>query len=132
MTIDIEALVGRINLALKDVAGADIPVLSRYAEAKARAVAQYADLIADAYAAGVLSDADLKREIDEIEHMTRRFTRNLKGLAGVTAERAAREAVGAVLASMRAGLSYAGSPLPAGLVEARLSQTAGAGVTPAG
>jgi tetrahydromethanopterin S-methyltransferase subunit F len=119
MTLDIEAVVGRINLALKDVAGADIPVLSRYGEAKARAVAQYADLIADAYAAGALDEHDMKREIDEIEHMTRRFTRNLKGFAGVTAERAAREAVGVVLAAMRAGLSYVGSPLPAGLIDPR-------------
>lgn len=119
MTLDIDAVVGRINLALKDIAGADIPVMSRYGEAKARAVAQYADLIADAYAAGALDEHDLRRELDEIEHMTRRFTRNLKGFAGVTAERAAREALGVVLGAMRAGLSYAGSPLPPGLTEQR-------------
>lgn len=117
MTLDIDDVIGRMNLALKEVAGADVPMLSRYGEAKARAVAKYADLIADAYATGALDEADMKRELAEIEHMTRRFTRNLKGLAGVTAERAARAAAGVLLGAMRAGLSYAGSPLPKGLTD---------------
>jgi hypothetical protein len=120
MTLDIDDVTGRIQLALKEVCGADVPVLGRYAEAKARMVAHYANLIADAYASGALDEADVRRELDEIEHMTRRFTRAMKGFAGVTAERAARAAVGVVFGAMRAGLSLAGSPLPAGLA-ARLA-----------
>jgi hypothetical protein len=116
MTLDIDDVVGRLNLALREVAGADIPLLGRYGEAKARAVTQYADLIADAYAAGALDDDELKRELEEIEHMTRRFTRNLKGFAGVASERASRAAVGVLLGAMRAGLSFAGSPIPSGLI----------------
>ena len=117
MTLDIDDVIGRMNLALKEVAGADVPMLSRYGEAKARAVAQYADLIADAYATGALDEEDMKRELSEIEHMTRRFTRNLKGFAGTTAERASRAAVGVLFSAMRAGLSYVGTPLPAGLTD---------------
>jgi hypothetical protein len=115
MTLDIDDVVGRMNLSLREAIGADLPVLRGYAQAKARAVAQYAKLIADAYAAGQLDDDEMRRELDEIEHMTRRFTRGVKGLAGATAERAARDAVGALFAALRAGLSFAGAPLPAAL-----------------
>lgn len=121
MTLDADDVIRRLHLALREVAGADIPLLNRYTEAKARAVAQYAALIADAYASGALGDDDMRREIDEIEHMTRRFTRNLKGFAGVTAERAARAAVGVLIGSLRAGLSFAGRPLPAGIARDGLS-----------
>ena len=117
MTLDIDDVIGRMTLALKDVAGADLPLPSRYGEAKVRAVTQYADLIADAYAAGALDEDDMRREIEEIENMTRRFTRNLKGFAGVSAERASRAAVGVLLGAMRAGLSFAGSPMPPALTE---------------
>jgi hypothetical protein len=116
MTLDIDDVIGRMNLALREIAGADVPLLSRYGEAKARAVAQYADLIADAYASGALDEDDMKRELEEIEYMTRRFTRNLKGFAGVTHERASRAAVLVLFGAMRAGLSFAGSPLPGGLM----------------
>jgi hypothetical protein len=115
MIIDLDDTVGRIQLALNDVAGADLPLARGYVAAKARAVAQYADLIADAYAVGLLDDAEMKRELAEIEHMTRRFTGNMRGLAGVTAERAATAAVGVLFAAMRAGLGFAGSPMPEGL-----------------
>ena len=118
MTLDIDDVVTRMNLALKDVAGADVPLVRGYADAKARAVTQYADLIADAYAKGVLDDVEMQRELVEIEHMTRRFARNLKGLAGVTAGRAAKAAVGVLFGAMRAALSFSGSPLPAALASA--------------
>lgn len=119
MTLDIDDVVTRMGLALKDAAGAELPLVRGYAEAKARAVTHYADLIADAYAKGVLDDAEMQRELQEIEHMTRRFARNLKGVAGVTAERAARAALGVLFGAMRAGLSFAGSPMPAALTEDR-------------
>ncbi len=119
MTLDIDEVVTRMGLALRDAAGADLPIVRGYAEAKARAVTQYADLIADAYAKGVLDDDEMKREMEEIEHMTRRFARNLKGVAGVTAERAARAALGVLFGAMRAGLSLSGSPMPSALTELR-------------
>lgn len=116
MTLDIDDVIGRIHLALREATGADLPLLSRCGEAKARAVAHYADLIAGAYAAGALDDTEMAREIAEIEHMTRRMARTLKGLAGTTTERASRAAVSVVLGAMRASLSFAGSPLPARLM----------------
>lgn len=115
MTLDIDDIVNRMTLALKGVAGADLPIGRGYAAAKARAVAHYADLIADAYAKGAIDDEQMRAELQEIEHMTRRFTRNMKGLAGVAAERAARETLGVLFAGLRAGLSFAGAPLPVGL-----------------
>jgi hypothetical protein len=115
MTLDIDDVVGRMSLALREALGADLPILRGYAQAKARAVAQYAKLIADAYAAGQIDDGEMKRDLDEIEHMTRRFARGFRGVAGATAERAARDAVAALFGALRAGLSFAGAPLPTGL-----------------
>lgn len=115
MVLDVDDVVGRMTLALKGVVGADVPVLRGYGAAKARAVAHYADMIARAYAAGALDDEAMTRELAEIEHMTRRVTHSLRGLAGATAERAAREAVAVVFGALRLGLGFVGSPLPAGL-----------------
>lgn len=117
MIIDIDDVIGRMQLALNGVCGADLPLLRGYTAAKVRAVTRYADLIADAYASGLLDDAEMKRELDEIEHMTRRFTRNIRGLAGVTAERAATAATGVLFGALRAGLGMAGAPMPAALTE---------------
>ena len=115
MIVDVDETIGRIQIALNQVSGAEIPLVRGYAAAKARAVTQYADLIADAYASGLLDDDEMKRELEEIEHMTRRFTRNMKGLAGVAAERAATAAIGVLFGAIRGGLGLAGSPLPEGL-----------------
>ena len=116
MVLNIDDVVGRMTLALKGAVGADVPVVRGYAEAKARAVTQYADLIASAYAAGAIDDETMKRELAEIEHMTRRFTQTIRGLAGASAEKAAREVVAVLFGAIRLGLGLAGSPLPAGLI----------------
>jgi|AACY02.3.fsa_nt_gi hypothetical protein len=118
MILDVDETVGRMQVALNRAVGADLPCVRGYAAAKARAVTHYADLIADAYAAGLLDDDEMKRELQEIEHMTRRYARALKGVASVAAEKAAKAATGVLFGAMRAGLGYAGSPLPAGLVDA--------------
>ena len=47
MILDVDETIGRIQLALNQVAGAELPLVRGYAAAKARAVTQYADLIAD-------------------------------------------------------------------------------------
>ncbi|TVQ55219.1 MAG: hypothetical protein EA355_10405 [Rhodobacteraceae bacterium] len=117
MVLDIDDVVGRMTLALKSAVGADVPVARGYAATKARAVTHYADLIASAYAAGAIDDEAMKRELAEIEHMTRRFTQNTRGLAGATAEKAAREVVGVLFGAIRLSLGLAGSPMPAGLTE---------------
>jgi hypothetical protein len=111
MTLDVDDIVRRLRLTLRQVCGTGLPVHGGYAETKARAVGQYAAMIADAYASGALSDADMRRELDEIEHMTRRFATALKGLPGGVAEMAARAATAVVFGALRAGLSFAGAPL---------------------
>ncbi len=112
MTINITDVATRMGLALKDVVGADLPLVRGYADAKAQAVVQYADLIATAYAAGALDDAQMKAEFEEIEHMTRRYARTMRGLTGVAAERAAQAALGVLFDAVRTGLALSGAPLP--------------------
>jgi hypothetical protein len=115
MVLDIDEIVGRVQLALKSVVGADVPVLCGYAAAKARAVVRYADLIADAYAAGLLDDEEMGRELDEIAHMTRRFTGSLRGHPPAVSDRAAEAALSVIVGAIRGGLGFAGAPLPPGL-----------------
>jgi hypothetical protein len=111
LTLNVDDVVARLHFDLRATLTADLAMLSPYAEAKARAVAHYAALIADAYVAGRIGEDDMARELDEIAEMTRRFTRGLRGLAGATAERVARSALRTVSANLRAALSLSGSPL---------------------
>lgn len=115
MTLDVDDIVRRLKLTLRRVSGADLPTHGGYAETKARAVGQYAALIADAYASGALSETDMRRELQEIEHMTRRYAGAMKGLPGAAADAAGRAATGVVFGALRAALSFAGAPLSATL-----------------
>jgi predicted metallopeptidase len=117
MVLDIDEIVGRVQLALKQVVGADVPVLCGYAAAKARAVARYADLIADAYAAGLLDEEEMARELDEIAHMTRRFTGALRGHPPAVCDHAAEAALAVIFGAIRGALGFAGTPLPQGLFD---------------
>lgn len=117
MTLDIEDVATRLSLALRGALGAELPVTSAASAAKARAVMQYAAMIADAYADGALDDAEMRRELEEIAHMTRRYAGSIHGVAGAVAEQAKRTAVSVVLGALRASLSFAGAPLPQGLTE---------------
>jgi hypothetical protein len=112
MVLDIDDVVGRVQLALKSVIGADVPILCGYAAAKARAVARYADLIADAYVAGLLDDAEMARELEEIGAMTRRFTDALPGHPPAVRAQAAEAALGVLFGAIRGSLGFAGAPLP--------------------
>jgi hypothetical protein len=117
MVLDIDDVVGRVQLALKTVIGADVPVLCGYAAAKARAVTRYADLIADAYAAGLLDDDEMARELHEIAVMTHRFTTALRGYPPAVTAKAADAATSVIFGAIRGALGFAGSPLPEGLVD---------------
>jgi hypothetical protein len=111
MTLDIDDVCRRLSFALRSLAGADLPAVSAAAEERARAVTQYAALIADAYASGALSEDEMRRELDEIERMTRSYASAMRGLAGAAVETAARNALFVVFGALRAGLSFAGAPL---------------------
>lgn len=115
MILDRDGAIGRVKLTLASALGSGAPLYGGYGEAKARAVAAYAGLIAEAYAAGALGEAEMKRELDEIAHMTRRWIGSIRGLPGSVANRAAEMATEALVASIRADLSLAGSPLPRAL-----------------
>ena len=117
MTLDTEDVATRLSLALRGAVGADLPVSSAAGAARARAVTQYVAMIADAYADGALDDAEMKHELQEIAHMTRRYAGSIPGVAGAVAEQAKRRAVGVVFGALRASLSFAGAPLPQGLTE---------------
>ena len=111
MILEIDDVVGRLQLALKGAIGADVPVLCGYAAAKARAVVRYADLIADAYARGLLDDEEMAREMQDIAQMTRRFTASMRGHAPAMQTRAAEAATQVIHGAMRGALGFAGSPL---------------------
>ncbi len=115
MPLHVDDVVARLHFELRESLTADLALLSPYAEAKTRAVAHYAALIAEAYAAGRIGEDDMARELDELADMTRRFARSLRGLAGAAAERVARGALRSLFANLRATLSFDGSPLSPGL-----------------
>jgi hypothetical protein len=116
MTLDIDDVCRRLSLALRSLSGAELPAVSAAADAKARAVTQYAALIAEAYASGALGEDEMRRELDEIELMTRRFAGAMKGLPGGLVDIAARRALSVIFGALRAGLSFAGAPLSEPLV----------------
>jgi hypothetical protein len=87
------------------------------AAAKARAVTRYADLIADAYSAGLLDDEEMARELHEIAVMTHRFTTALRGYPPAVTAKAADAATSVIFGAIRGALGFAGSPLPEGLVD---------------
>lgn len=117
MTLDTEDVAARLSLVLRGAVGTGLPITSAAVAARARAVTQYAAMIADAYADGALDDAEMRRELEEIAHMTRRYAGSIQGVAGAVAEQAKRAAVGVVLGALRASLSFSGAPLPQGLAE---------------
>lgn len=117
MTLDIEDVATRLNLVLRRAMGGDLPTASADSVAGARAVARYAAMIADAYAAGSLEDEEMRRELREIARMTRIHAGAIHGVAGAVAEQARRAAVDVVLGALRASLGFAGAPLPQGMAE---------------
>jgi hypothetical protein len=124
MPLDTDDLRRRLSFALRSLAGADIPAVIAAADAKAFAITRYVALIADAWTEGKLTDDDMRREMDEIERMTRSYAAGLKGVAGGTAELAARRALAVVFGALRAGLSFQGAPLSEPLarrIETRLA-----------
>ncbi len=115
MTLDIDDVATRLAFALRRAVGAELPGGGPAGGAKARALAQYASMISDAYAAGSLDDEEMRQELVEIAHMTRRYAGAIQGVAGAVAEHAKRSAVEVVFGALRASLSFAGAPLPQGL-----------------
>jgi hypothetical protein len=120
VTLNVDDVIARLQFDLRETLTADLRLLSPEAEGRARALAEYAALIADAYAAGRIGEEDMARELDAIADMTRRFARGLRGLTGGGAERVARGALRTLFANLRAALSLAGHPLTPAL-SARLA-----------
>jgi hypothetical protein len=112
MTIDVDHVTGRLIRALNTVAGGEAPPMSMLGAARLRAVAQYAGLVGDAYAAGALEDDEMTAELDALDRMTGRATRDLDDRADATPDSARETALGILLDAVRTGLSLAGAPLP--------------------
>ncbi len=73
---------------LSRVLGTDAMLASGYSTVKARAIAQYALLTGEAYAAGDLDEAAFQEEMRELDRMAERFVRNIRALAHTSIERA--------------------------------------------
>jgi hypothetical protein len=112
MILDPKEAEGRVALALKRALGPDAPRFGGYGALKARATAHYASLIAEAWAAGALEERELHAELREIEHMTRRWVKEMRGLPGGAVEQAAQAAVAAIIGAVRGSASLAGAAAP--------------------
>ncbi len=101
MTQDLDQLTARIGETVSQILRADLALLRGYSEAKARSVASFTLLLGEAFAAGSVSEAQLREEMEELQRMTARFVRNIQALAATTAERLLGAVTGILLAMLR-------------------------------
>ena len=83
---DFEALAQEIETTVRRTAGAARETLPGYSRDKARAIAGFTLMIGEAYAAGRLSEAQMARELAELDRMVMRFVRMITALANTLAE----------------------------------------------
>lgn len=87
MTQELDQLTARIGAAVSQILRADLALLRGYSEAKARAIASFTLLLGEGFAAGSISEAQMRDEMVELQRMAARFVRNIQALAATTAER---------------------------------------------
>jgi hypothetical protein len=104
MAQNFDELTAEIGLVVSGILKTDLALLRGYSQAKARAIASFTLLLGEAYAAGGMSDDQMKRETEELERMVVRFVRNIQALATTTIERVLH-GVGALLMRVLAGLT---------------------------
>ena len=104
MSQNFDALTAEIGLVVAGILKTDLALLRGYSQAKARSIASFTLLLGEAYAAGNMSDEQMKRETAELERMVVRFVRNIQALATTTVERVLR-GVGALLMRVLTGLT---------------------------
>lgn len=75
-----------IAKAITRLLKADAQKAAGYSKVKAAAIARYALLIGEAYAAGELNEEEMRDEIEELDRMAERFVRNIRALAHMTVE----------------------------------------------
>jgi len=98
---------------------ADAEMVAGYSSVKARAISCYALLIGEAYAAGDLSEEELRAETEELDRMAERFVRNIRALAHTAIERVF-EAVAVALHGAVGTAALAGGATPPQLELPRL------------
>jgi hypothetical protein len=104
MAQNFDELTAEIGLVVSGILKTDLALLRGYSQAKARSIASFTVLLGEAYAAGRMSDEQLRRETEELERMVVRFVRNIQALATTTIERVL-QGVGALLRRVLAGLT---------------------------
>jgi hypothetical protein len=104
MAQNFDELTAEIGLVVSGILKTDLALLRGYSQAKARSIASFTLLLGEAYAAGDMSDEQLRRETEELERMAVRFVRNIQALATTTIERVL-QGVGALLRRVLAGLT---------------------------
>jgi len=118
MAQNFDAVTAEIGLVVSGILKTDLALLRGYSQAKARSIASFTLLLGEAYAAGRMSDAQMKREMEELERMVVRFVRNIQALATTTIERVLR-GVGDLLIKVLlglTGLSPLGLPVAPGTI----------------
>ena len=86
MTNPIEDVAGEIADTVTRILKTDAEGAAGYSKLKADAIARYALLIGEAYAAGDLSEDAMRTELEELDRMAERFVRNIRALAHTAIE----------------------------------------------
>ena len=108
-----DQLTAEIGLVVSKIVRADLALLRGYSQAKARAIASFTFVLGEGYAAGTIPEAQMKREMEELERMVIRFVRNIQALATTTIERVLRGLGDLLMATLRQVTGLSNLPLPA-------------------
>ncbi len=87
MTEIINQAAAQLTDAVSRILETDAEMVAGYSRVKARTISRYALLIGEAYAAGELSEEELRAEVEELDRMAERFVRNIRALAHTAIER---------------------------------------------
>lgn len=101
MSSELDQLAARIGETVSAILATDLALLRGYSQAKARAIASFTLLLGEGFAAGTVSEAQMRDEMEELQRMAARFVRNIQALAATTAERVLGAVLGVLLATLR-------------------------------
>ena len=119
MTETITQTATQLADAVSRILEADAEMVAGYSRVKARTISRYAAQIGAAFAAGELTEEELRAEVEELDRMAERFVRNIRALAHTAIERVF-EAVAETLRGAVGAAALNGGAIPPELELPRL------------
>ncbi len=112
LNFDIDQVFTDVKAAVTGVLGKDIETWRGFSERQGRAMVKQAQLIAQGFADGSLTNDDVDFFIDGLENAAENFARTLRGLVAITIEKVWNATMKVLLGAVKGALGGIGKAIP--------------------